>query len=116
MTASSSASASGTACSWVSWATSPAVDHPPPVSAQKPVWRPGARWPKATRSQSPVRPAAQAGQGGSMPRAAQPEHRLDHHPGARRQRRAVGARSPSSSSVPTTSWPGTNGKLTRCSK
>jgi len=115
VTASASLKESGTANSWVSWATSPAVDHPPPVSAQKPVWMPGARCPKAVCSQSPVRPTAHAGQGGSIPRARQPST------GWITTREPAGNGAPSapvasSSSVPVTSWPGTNGKLTRGSK
>ena len=46
-----------------SWAIS-CVDHPPPVSVQKPVCRPGSRWPKAMRSQRLIAPAAHARAGG----------------------------------------------------
>ncbi len=48
VTASASLRPSGTAWSWLVCATRPDVDQPPPVSAQKPVWRPGRMWPKAT--------------------------------------------------------------------
>ena len=41
VTASASLSPSGTAKSWLAWATRPGVDQPPPVSAQKPVCSPG---------------------------------------------------------------------------
>ena len=44
ITAPSSLSSPGTTCNWDSWATSPS-DQPPPVSAQKPVCRPGFKWP-----------------------------------------------------------------------
>ncbi len=57
ITAASSLSASGTAWSWLAWATSPDVDQPPPVSAQNPVCSPGRRWPKARRPQFPTCPA-----------------------------------------------------------
>ena len=59
MTASSSEKDSGTACSWEVCTARSAVDHPPPVSVQKPVWRPGARSPKATLPHRPVCPVAQ---------------------------------------------------------
>ena len=73
---------SGTAYSWLSWATRPAVDQPPPVSAQKPVWIPGARCPKAMCSQSPVWPPAHDGAQRLDPPGPAAEHRLDDHPGA----------------------------------
>ena len=47
------------------------------------------------------------------------EHRLDHHPGARRRAPsspALGVGAAASSTTPTTSWPGTKGKLTSSSK
>ena len=47
---------SGTATSWLGWATI-SVDQPPPVDSQKPVCRPGSRWPKAMRSHRLMRPA-----------------------------------------------------------
>ena len=104
ITASSSESSSGTGCSWASWATRPPADHPPPVSLQNPICRPGARWPKATRSHPPVRPSAHAAHGGTMPRATQP------------RTGSITTRASVSSRVPTTSWPGTKGKLTTSSK
>ena len=92
-----------------------AVDQPPPVSAQKPVCRPGSRCPKARLPQWPVRPCGAAGaERVDVPRGAA-EDRLDHGPvpGARvRPAWSV----PPSSRTPTTSWPGTKGKLTRSSK
>jgi hypothetical protein len=102
ITPASSENESGTACSCERWATID-VDHPPPVSAQNPLWRPGSSRPNATRSQLPRCPRAQAGHGGSMPRAAQPSTG------------SITTRVPSSRS-PTTSWPGMNGNDTIGSK
>ncbi len=72
ITASSSEKASGTWWIWEGWATRPAVDQPPPVSAQKPVCSPGARSPKATCGQSPLSPRAHHRQGGRRCRGTQP--------------------------------------------
>ena len=91
VTASASLSPSGTAKSWLECATRPVDDHPPPVSAQNPVCSPGRMCPKARRPQLPTRPAAQAGQSGWMPRAAQPEYRLQHDTGAGGQQLPVRA-------------------------
>ena len=76
---------SGTAWSWLAWATSAAVDQPPPVSVQKPVWRPGARCPKARLLTQPgvARPHCGAGRVDAPGRAAQ--DRLDHRAGAGRE-------------------------------
>ncbi len=104
ITASSSESSSGTGWSCASWATRPPLDHPPPVSVQNPIWSPGARRPKATRSHPPVAPSAHAAQGGTMPRATQP------------RTGSITTRESVSSRVPTTSCPGTKGKLTTSSK
>ena len=101
-TAASSLSSAGTSTSWDSWATN-RVDQPPPVDSQKPVWRPGSRWPKATRSQRLGWPPAHWAQAGSMPRTAQVRI------GTTTTRR-------SSSRSPTTSWPGTKGNDTMGSK
>ena len=77
---------------------------PPPVSAQNPIWSPGARWPKATRcSPHPLLGTGRAG--GIDPPGQATENRLDDHPGPA-----------GSSTTPTTSWPGTKGKLTMSSK
>jgi len=55
-TASSSVNASGTVTSCDSWAVN-AIDQPPPVVSQKPVWSPGSRWPNAIpRTDSDARP------------------------------------------------------------
>ncbi len=101
ITAASSLKSSGTAWSWLSWATM-AVDQPPPVSAQEPICRPGSISPRARFWQLPVRPAAQNEHGGSMPRGMQ-------------LRTGSTTTRPSSESA-TISWPGTNGNETMGSK
>ena len=58
---------SGIACSCERCATS-CLLHPPPVSAQYPVWSPGETWPTVIRSHCPVEPPAHDGHG-SSPRA-----------------------------------------------
>ncbi len=115
MTASWSLNDSGTAWSWLAWAISGAVDHPPPVSVQNPVWSPGSSAPKAMLPQRPVWPDPHCTQGGSMWRGAQPSTGsiTARVPGASVRPEAS---TPPSSSTPTTSWPGTNGKLTMSSK
>ena len=107
ITAASSERSSGTAMSWSGWA-SISSDQPPPVSQQNPDCRPGSRWPKATRSQRLIRPSAQASHTGSMPRMAQCSTGMS-------TARPSGSPSRSTTS-PTTSWPGTNGKDTIGSK
>ena len=98
MTAASSLQAAGTSCSWSSWATR-ASDQPPPVSAQNPVCSPGLRWP-ADQSFTVIGPPGGTGRhGGSMPRTRQCSTA------------STTTLRPSSAS-PTTSCPGTNGKLT----
>ena len=87
------------------------VDQPPPVSQQKPVWRPGSRAPKAMCSQLPRSPRAQAAQTGSMPRVTQPST------GSTTTRPAGSAAvAAASGRSATTSWPGTNGNDTIGSK
>ncbi len=93
---------SGTGWSCERWATNIRL-HPPPVSAQNPVCRPGETCPVVTRSHRPNRPSVQDPHIGSTPRAA-------HDRTGSSVTRAPAARpSTSSRSSPTTSWPGTNG-------
>ena len=119
------------------------LDHDGVLVGQAPRARRGAGWrgPSAarsttrrrcrcrTRSAAPARgrrrpgcrtvrcgPSRTGGRGGGCARGAQPEHRLDDGPGARGRARGRRSRCRPSSSTPTTSWPGTKGKLTRSSK
>ena len=78
---------SGTACSWVRWATS-CSPQPPPVSAQKPVCSPGETWPTVIRSQRLVRPA-RAARRRAPPRAPRRPAPGRARPGCRRQVLAV---------------------------
>ena len=83
----SSESPSGTGWSWLRWATR-VSPQPPPVSAQKPVWRPGERWPTVIRLHRFVSPSAQASTRLDAAGSAG-EHRVDHHAGAGGQVLAV---------------------------
>ena len=105
-TATSSGTWSGTGTSMESWAGSRGA-KPPVASLALPVWMPGESRPSRKLQHRLRSPAAQAGQGGSMPRGAQDSQglRTTRWPGSRPR-----ARGPTSATVPTTSCPSTWGK------
>ena len=81
ITAASSVRSSGTACSWVSWATMN-VDQPPPVSLQKPALQPRLEVAERDALAVAESPPAHAGHRRDDAASDAAEHRLDHDAGA----------------------------------